>query len=205
MTEDALGRISDDLAVMRRAMGLRLFFGKGMLVFDMVLAIAAIGAAAISLQIETEWIQQVPFAVIMGIVPLGLWLCSRRTSHEINSQVLLSVCIYAVVWIAACGYMLAGIVGPAMGAERSGLLYATCIIFLLTFTVILVRAALKSREQYFCLGVALSTLLAGMLLPILGQSYAYLIAHCLMAAGYLTCFSIQWAQLREAAVNHAAD
>jgi hypothetical protein len=205
MTEDVLGRISGDLAIVRRAMGLRLFFGKGMLVFNMVLALAAIGAVVLSRQIESDWLQQVPFAAIMGLVPVGLYLRSRRTSHEINLQVLMSVCIYAVVWIAACGYMLATVVGPIMGAERSALLYATCVIFLLAFTVMLVRAALKSREQYYCLGLALSTFLAGMLLPILGQSYGYSLAHGLMAVGYLTAFSVQWAQLREAAANHAAD
>ena len=117
MTEDAIGRISGDLAIVRRAMGLQLFFSKGMLVFDMVLALAAMGAAVLSWQIESDWLQQVPFAAIMGLVPVGLYLCSHRTSHEINLQVLTSVCIYAVVWIAACGYLLATSVGPTMGAE----------------------------------------------------------------------------------------
>ena len=205
MTEDVLGRISGDLAVVRRAMGLRLFFGKGMLVFNIVLALAAIGAALLSLQIESDWLQQVPFAVIMGLVPLGLYLLSRRTSHEINLQVLMSVSIYAVVWIAASGYMLATVVGPIMGAERSALLYATCVIFLLAFTLILVRAALRSREQYYCLGLALSTLLTGMLLPILGHSYGWSLAHGLMAVGYLTGVVIQWVQLRKAVTQLAAN
>lgn len=205
MTEDLLGRINEDLAVMRRAMGLRLYFGKGMLAFNLLMAIAAIVAAIISLQIESDWLQQVPFAVIMGLVPVGLHLRSQRTTHEINLQVLLSVTIYAVVWISACGYMLATVVGPTLGAVRSALLYATCVIFLLTFTLLLVRAALRSREQYYCLGLALSTFLAGLLLPILDASYSYSLAHALMAVGYLTCFSIQWAQIREATANHAPD
>lgn len=205
MTEDVLGRIAGDLAVVRRAMGLRLYFGKGMLVFNIVLALTAIGAAFLSLQIETDWLHQVPFAVIMGFVPAGLFLRSGRTSHEINLQVLMSVTIYAVVWIAACGYMMATVVGPIMGTERSALLYATCIIFLLAFTLILVRAAMRSREQYYCLGLALSTFLAGMLLPILGKSYGYSLAHGLMAIGFLATFSVQWSQLREAAAKHAAN
>lgn len=205
MTDDVLGRISGDLAIVRRAMGLHLFFGKEMLVFNIVMAVAAMGAAVLSRSIESDWLQQVPFAAVMGLVPVGLYLRSRRTSHEINLQVLMSVCIYAVVWIAACGYMMATVVGPTLGAERSALLYATSITFLLAFTVILVRAALKSREQHYCLGLALSTCLAGMLLPILGQNFSYSLAHGLMAIGYLTGFTIQWAQLREVGADHAAD
>jgi hypothetical protein len=176
-----------------------------MLVFDMLLALAATGAALVSLYVETDWLQQGPFAAIMVLVPAGLFLRSRRTSHEINVQVLMSVIIYAVVWIAACGYMLAIFVGPIMGTARAALLYATSVAILTTFTLILVRAALRSREKYYCLGLALSTLLAGMLLPILGRHFSYSLAHGCMAVGYLTGFAIQWNQLREAAANHAAD
>ena len=205
MSEDVLGRIRGDLAVVQQALGLRLSFGKGMLVFDMLLALAAIGAALVSLHVETDWLQQAPFAAIMVLVPVGLYLRSRRTSHEINLQVLMSVTIYAVVWIAACGHMLAIFVGPSVGTARTALLYATSVSILTAFTLILVRAALRSRDQYYCLGLALSTLLAGMLLPILGQHYSYSLAHGCMAVGYLTGFAIQSVQLREAATNNAAD
>ena len=109
------------------------------------------------------------------------------------------------MWVAACGYMMATIVGPIMGIERSALLYAISVSILMAFTLILVRAALKSREQYYCLGLALSTLLAGMLLPLLGQHYSYSLAHGFMAVGYLTGFAIQWVQLRKVAADHAAD
>jgi len=190
---------------MQRAMGVRLSFGKGILVFDMLLALAAIGAALVSVQVETDWLQQAPFAAIMVLVPAGLFLRSRRTGHEINLQVLMSVTIYAVVWIAACGYTLAISVGSIVGTARNALLYATSVSILTAFTLILVRAALRSREQYYCLGLALSTLLAGMLLPILGQHYSYSLAHGCMAVGYLTGFAIQRVQLREAVANHAAD
>lgn len=205
MSEDVLGRIRGDLAVVQRAMGLRLSFGKGILVFDMLLALAAIGAALVSLQVETDWLQQAPFAAIMVLVPAGLYLRSRQTSHEINLQVLMSVTIYAVVWIAACGYTLALFVGPIVGTARTALLYAISVSILTAFTLILVRAALRSREQYYCLGLAVSTFLAGMLLPILSPHYSYSLAHGFMAVGYLTGFTIQWVQLREAAANHAAN
>ena len=213
MSEGVLGRVRGDLVVMQRAMGLRLPFGKGMLVFDLLLSLAAIGSALVSLRVESDWMQQVPFAVIMVLVPAGLFVRSQWrsheesqwTSHEINLQVLISATVYAVVWVAACGYMMATIVGPIMGIERSALLYAISVSILMAFTLILVRAALKSREQYYCLGLALSTLLAGMLLPLLGQHYSYSLAHGFMAVGYLTGFAIQWVQLRKVAADHAAD
>jgi hypothetical protein len=204
MSEHELGRIRGDLAVMQRAMGLRLSFGKRILVFDMLLALAAMGAALVSLQVETDWLQQVPFAAIMVLVPAGLFLQSRRASHEINLQVLMSFTVYAVVWIAACGYMMATF-RPILGTIRTALLYVTSVSILTAFSLILVRAALRSREQHYCLGLALSTFLAGMLLPLLGRHYSYPLAHGFMAVGFLTVFAIQWVQLREAVANHAAD
>ena len=123
MSEDVLGRIRGDLDVMQRAMGLRLFFGKGILVFDMLLALTAIGAAIVSLQVEADWLQQAPFAAIMVVVPAGLFRRSRQASHEINLQVLMSVIIYAVVWVAACGYMSAIFVGSIGGTAGTALLY----------------------------------------------------------------------------------
>ena len=205
MSKDVLCRIVGDLNVMQRAMGLRLSFGKGMLVFDILLALAAAVAAFVSWRIKTDGIQQVPFAAIMVLVPAGLFLRSRRTSHEINLQVLMSVTIYVVVWVAACGYMLATMGGPGMGTVRAALLHANSVGILIAFTLILVRAALRSRDKYYCLGLALSTFLAGMLLPILGRHHGYALAHGLMAVGFLAGFAIQWVQLREAEANHAAD
>jgi hypothetical protein len=205
MSEDALGRIERDLAVVQRAIGLHLSFGKGILVFDILLAIAATGAAFVGLQLETDWLQQVTFAAVIFFVLVGLFVRSRRTNHEINMQVLMSVTVYAVVWIAACAHMIATIVGPIMGIERSVLLHFASVSILIAFTLILVRAALRSREQYYCLGLALSTFLAGMLLPILGLHYIYSLAHGFMAIGYVICFAIQRVQLRAAVANYAAN
>jgi carbon starvation protein CstA len=208
MSEDVLGRIRGDLAVVRRAMGLHLSFGKGMLVFGILLSLAAVSAALVSLLVENDWRQITPLAAIMVLVPVGLFLRSRRNtnlSHDINLQVLVSVTIYAVVWIAACGYTLAAFLGTTIGAARTAGLYATSIGILLAFTLMLVRSALRSRERYYCLGLAISTLLAGMLLPIIDQHYSYPLAHCIMAVGYLTGVAIQGVQLREAVANHAAD
>jgi hypothetical protein len=208
MSEDVLGRIKGDLAVIQRAMGLHLPFGRGMLCFGILLALAAVGAAFVSLVVENDWPQVVPLAAIMVLVPVGLSLRFRRTtnvSHEINLQVLVSVVIYAVVWIAACGYTLATFLGNTIGATRTTGLYAASIGILLVFTLLLVRSALRSRERYYCLGLAISTLLAGMLLPVINPYYSYPIAHCLMAVGYLTGAAIQWVQLRDGVANHAAD
>lgn len=204
MSEDVLGRIEGDLAIMQRAMHQSVPFGRGILVFDVLLALVAASAALFSLQVEIDWLQQVPFAAIMVLVPIGLFVLSQRTNHDINMQVLMSVTIYAFVWVAASGYTLAFLVGPEVGKLRTALLYSTGVVILFAFTLLLVRAALKSREQHYCLGLALSTLVAGMLLPILGQSYGYAIAHGSMAMGFLTAFAIQRAQLREAASDHGA-
>jgi carbon starvation protein CstA len=208
MSEDVLDRIKGDLGFIQRAMGLHLSFGKGMLGFGILLALAAVGAAVVSLLIKDDWLQVVPLAAIMVLVPVGLFLRFRRTTnvnHEINLQVLVSVVIYAVVWIAACGYTLATFLGNSIGATRTTALYAISIGILLVFTLMLVRSALRSRERYYCLGLAISTLLAGMLLPVINPYYSYPIAHCLMAVGYLTGVAIQWVQLRDGVANHAAD
>jgi hypothetical protein len=55
------------------------------------------------------------------------------------------------------------------------------------------------------LGLAISTLLAGMLLPIIDPHYSYPLAHCFMAVGYLTGVAIQWVQLRGGLASDAAD
>jgi len=207
MSEDVLGRIRGDIAVMQRALGLRLSFGKGMLAFGILLTVAAVGGAVVSLLVENDWLQLAPLAAISVLVPAGLFLQSRRTnlSHEINLQVLVSVCIYWVVWVAASGYSMATRAGPAVGVVRTALLHATSIGILLAFSLMLVSSALKSRERFYGLGLAISTLLAGMLLPIFDSHYSYPLAHCFMAIGYLTGVAIQWVQLREAVANHAAD
>src|ERR1700691_4029088 len=150
MSESDLGRIKEDLTVMQRAMGLHLSFGKGMLGFGILLTFAAVGSAVVSLLVENGWLQVVPLAAIMILVPVGLFLRSRRTtnvSHEINLQVLVSVTIYAVVWIAACGYTLASFPGTTIGAARTAGLYATSIGILLVFTLMLVSSALRNRER----------------------------------------------------------
>ena len=206
--DDVLGRIKGDLGVIQRAMGLHLSFGKGMLGFGIVLALASVGAAVVSLLTENDWLQVVPLAAIMVLVTMGLFVRFRRTnnvSHEINLQVLASVVIYAVVWIAACGYTLATFLGDTIGAARTTALHAISIGILLVFTLMLVRSALRSRERYYCLGLAISTLLAGMLLPVINPHYSFPIAHGLMAVSYLTSVAIQWVQLRDGVANYAAD
>ena len=209
MSEDVLGRIRGDLAVMQRAMGLHLSFGKAMLVFGILLTFTAVSAAVVSLLVEWDSpLQLVPLAAIMILGPVGLFLRSRRNTNlnpEITMQVVLSITIYSVVWIASCGYTLASVVGPSVGTARTAGLYATSIGILVAFTLILVRTALLNRERYYCLGLAVSTLIAGMLLPILDKHYSYPLTHCIMAVGYLTAVAIQWFQLREAGANDAAD
>jgi hypothetical protein len=208
MSEDVLGRVKGDLAVIQRAMGLRLSFGKGMLVTGTALSVAAFAAAVISLLVDNDVLQVALLAGLVALPLVGLFLRSRGATdlpHEVTIQVALSVSIYAFVWIAACGYTLAAFVGPFVGVARTALLHATSIGILIAFTLLLVRAALKSREQHYCLGLALSTLLAGMLLPVLDKHFSFPLAHCFMAIGFLTSVAIQWAQLREAASHHAAN
>ncbi len=208
MSEGELGRIRDDLAVMRRAMGLQLSFGKGTLAFGVILTMVALGAALFSLFLEDDWLQATLFAAIILSVPVGLFLRSFRTSGpspEVRMQVLLSISIYAVVWTAGAGYAIAAYAGPAVGLARTIGLYASSIGLLFAFSLMLVHAALRSREQYYCLGFAISTLLAGMLLPLLSQHYSDFVAHGSMAMGYLAAVVIQRVQLREAEANRAAD
>jgi hypothetical protein len=208
MSEAELGRIKGDLAIIQRAMGLQLSFGNGMLAFGLLLSIAAVGAAVVSLLSENEWLQVAPFATIMAFCMLGLYIrsrCNSNLSHEIKLQVVLSSTIYCVVWIAACGYALATFCGPTIGATRTAGLYASSIGYVFAFSLILVLNALKSRERYYCLGLAVSLLLAGLLIPILDRHYSYPLAHCFMAVGYLTGVVIQWVQLRKAVTQLAAN
>lgn len=207
MTDDQLGRLKNDLAVMQKAMGLHLSFGRGMLAFGLLLALAAVGAAVVSLLVEDDWLQLAPLAAVMVLGPVGLHLRHRRSpglSPEVTVQVVLSVGVYGIVWGAACGYALVTFLGPTVGSTRIAMFDAVSVGLLLTFSVVLVHMALRNRERYYCLGLAASTLLPGMLLPVLDRHYCYPLAHGLMAVGYLTGVGIQWVQLREAA-NHAAD
>jgi hypothetical protein len=208
MSEVELTRIKDDLAIMQRAMGLHLPFGKGMLGVGIVLTISALAAAAVSLWAEADWLQLAPLVAIMVLGLVGVFLQSRRIANlspEITLQIVLSVTIYAVVWVSACGYSLATFLGPTVGMARTVGLYAIGVGSLFAFSLILVHTALKSRERYYCLGLAVSLLLAGMLVPIFDRHYSYPLAHSFMAIGYLTGVAIQWVQLRKAVTYHAAD
>jgi hypothetical protein len=109
MSEGELGRVKNDLAVMRQAMGLHLAVGKGTLLFGILLAAMAASAAVASLFIADDRIQTAPVTVILVLVLVGAYWHSRRSiefSGEIMMQVMVYVAIYAVVWVAACGYSL---------------------------------------------------------------------------------------------------
>ena len=84
MSVDELGRIKGDLAVMQRAMGLHIYFGTGMLVFGIVLTIAAVGAAVVSLLLENDLLQTAPFAAIVVLCPVGLFLRTRRSRGAVR-------------------------------------------------------------------------------------------------------------------------
>jgi hypothetical protein len=208
MSNDELGRLKGDLAVMRSAMGLHLPFGRGMVAVGIFLTATATTAAVVSLLVERDSLQQALAAAVMVAGLVGLFLRSRRNpglDSEVVTQIVVSISIYGVVWVAACGYMIAGIAGPFLSTSRTAQLHACSVGLLLTFSCFLVRSALRSRQQHYCLGLAVSTLLAGMLLPVLDWHYSYPLAHGLMAVGYLAGVAIQSAQLREAVANHASD
>ena len=208
MLEPDLTRIRSDLDVVQRAMGLRMPFDRGVLVCGILLAVSAIASAVASLLSKADWLQLAPVAAIMVLWPVGLFVQARRTANpspEMSMQVALSVSVYGVVWVAACGYSLATFLGPAVGTARTAALYAASICLLFGFSLILVRTALRSRERHYCLGLAVSVLLAGMLLPVLDRHYSYPLAHCFMAVGYLTSVAIQWNQLRKTVTHHASD
>ncbi|MHC5537635.1 hypothetical protein ACYOEI_05325 [Singulisphaera rosea] len=183
-------------------------FGRGTLAVGILLTTTATVAAVVSLLIERDLVQLALPAAVMVPVLVGLFLRSRRVpalDHEVVTQVAVSISIYGVVWVAASGYLIAGIAGHSIATSRTAALHACSVGLLLSFSLILVRSALKSRQRYYCLGLALSTLLAGMLLPILDWHFSYPVAHGLMAMGYLAGVAIQSAQLREAVGSHATD
>ena len=196
---------------MQRAMGLHLSFGKGMLGFGILLTLAAVGAAVVSLVVENDWLQVVPLAAIVG--SSSQWGCScdlgknrqrqpakstsagSRVRHHLRRRVDCCVRVY---------------VGNRprhhhRSARTAGLYASSIGSILLAFTLMLVSSALRSRERYYCLGLAISPFLAGMLLPIIDPHYSFPLAHCFMAAGFFTGAAIQWVQLRDGVANHAAD
>ncbi len=59
ISDGQLGRIQGDLAIMQRAMGLHLYFGSGILVFSILLSVAALIAAFLSLIFDSSWLQVV--------------------------------------------------------------------------------------------------------------------------------------------------
>jgi hypothetical protein len=189
-------------------MGLHVPFGTGVLAVGILLTATATAAAFISLLVEWDSLQLALPAAAMVPGLVGLFLRSRRAPSldpEVVTQVAVSICIYGVVWVAACGYLIAGIAGPSMVASRTAALHACSVGLLLSFSLLLVRSAFRSRQRHYCLGLAVSTLLAGMLLPVLDWHYSYPLAHGLMAVGYLAAAAIQSGQLREAAASHASD
>jgi hypothetical protein len=207
MSENELDRIKGDLTTMRQAMGLHVSFGTDMLVFGLLLTVVAVAAAVVSVLSENNWILLTLPAASMVLGPVALYLRSRRTANlspEITTQVVISVFTYVFVWTAATGYVVATFI-VTTGAARAVYVYAVNIGLLFALSLVLVSMALRSRERYYCLGLVVSTLLAGMVLPVFDPHYSYALANCFMAVGYLTGVAIQWVQLREAAANHAAD
>ena len=206
MSEAEVDRVRGDLAIIQRAMALRLSFGKEMVVFGILLAAAAGTAAVVSLSSDSDWGQIGPFAAIMTLCVLWLYRQSRRVeslSHEIKLQVSLSITIYAALVCAALGYSSAAVLGPTIGAARIVGLYAASVGYVMVFLSILVLNALKRRERYYCLGLAAALLLAGLLIPITDRRFSFFLAHCFMAVGTLTAAIVQGAQLRTAESHHA--
>ena len=116
--------------------------------------------------------------------------------------------LYAVVWIAACGYTLATFPGTTIGAARTAGLYATSIGILLVFTLMLVSSALRNRERYYFVSASPYLHLARRDVapdhrPTLQLSPRSLLHGCWLPDGCK--LAIQWVQLREAGSNHAAD
>ena len=206
MSEAEVDRVRRDLAIIQRAMGLRLSFGKEMVVFGVLLAAAAAMAAVVSLWSESDWGQLGPFAAIMMLCVFWLYRQSRRVenlSHEIKLQVSLSIAIYAALVCAALGYSSAAVLGPTIGAARTVGLYAASVGYVMAFLSILVLNALKRRERYYCLGLAAALVLAGLLIPITDRRFSYFLAHCFMAVGALAGVIIQGIQLKMAESHHA--
>jgi len=199
------GQAQGDLAIIRQALGVHLVLGSGVLVFSMLLLAAALTAASLSLMFDNSWFHIVPFATFMTLFLIGLFFQSRRIadlSHEIKLQATLSITVYFGVLCATSGYVLAAFCGPSIGTARTVALYIASLSYILTLMVILVLNALKNRERYYCLGLAFSVVLAGLLVPICGPHFSFPLAHCIMAVGYLSVVLIQRFQLREASLQN---
>jgi hypothetical protein len=206
MSETDVDRIKGDLAVIRRAMALRLSFGREMVVFGILVAAGAGVAAVVSLWSDNDWGQLGLCAAVMMLCVIWLYRRSSRVEslgHEIKLQVVLSITVYAVLIVSAAGYSLAAAMSATIGAARTIGLYAAAVGYIMVFLPILVYNALKSRERYYCLGFAVALLLAGLLIQITNYRYSCFLAHCFMAVGALTGAIIQRAQLRTVKGDHA--
>lgn len=207
MRDPDFDRVQGDLAVMRQAMGLHVAFGPPSLILGTVFGTLAAAAAGLSLLGDSDVLQVALLAAMLALGPAALCLLARRADAdhaEAKTQAALSCGTYGVVWVAACGYAMAATAGPAIGAVRTSFLYATSVVLLFAFSLLLVRAAVTSRQRLYCLGLAASPLLAGLLVPIVDRRYALPVAHLAMAVGFLAGFAIQWGQLRKAVPHRAA-
>ena len=207
MSKAEIDRVKGDLAVIQQAMGLKLTFGWETVAFGAVLCTAAGVAAAVSLSGGNGWTQIGPFAATFVLIMIWLYVKGRRDqnlSHEFKLQVGLSITVYAVMIYAAFGYWSAAVLEPAIGPVRTAGLDCASVGYVAIFSSILVLNSLKSRQRYYCLGLATGLLLTGLLIPIAGRHQSYFLAHGFMSVGVITGAIIQWAQLRKAA-RHVAD
>ncbi|MGH7245198.1 MAG: hypothetical protein ACREJD_17430 [Phycisphaerales bacterium] len=208
MSQPEFDRVKGDLAIIQRAMALRVSFGREMVVFGVVLGAGAAIASGISLWSDRDVYQLGAFAAISMLCVVWLYHHSRRVEslgHETKLQVGLSIAVYAAVIGAAAGYWMAAAAGPALGAARTAGLYAAAVGYVVIFLVILLLNALKSRERYYCLGLAAALLLVGLLIPIVDRRFAYPIAHGCMAIGALAAAILQSYQLNQAGKLDGAD
>lgn len=208
MTPSDRDRLQSDLTSIRSAMGLHLPFGRAMVAADLSLSFLAAASAVASLLLDRDSLQQAlpASAIVLGL--LALFLRSRRRpvlDPEIVSQVSVSLSVYAVVWVAASGYWMAGLAGSSFEPWRTTALRLASVGLLLAFSFLLVRSALASRPRRYALGLAISTLLAATLLPILDWHHTYPLAHFFMSLGFLSAAAIQSSQLRESVPSHVAD
>ena len=199
MAADRPIRIPDDLPVLPP--GVCLPAGGWRVVPGVLFSLVAAGAAVASLLVDNDWFQVGLLGVILMLGPAGLFLRAGFAGHpapEIATQVVLSITCHSVVWIAACGFTLATMVGPTVGTVRTALLHATSFGILALFTAILVRGALGGGGQSYCFGLVFSTVLAGIFLPMASHPHSYPLAHSLMAVGFLGGAILQWVQMRRA-------
>lgn len=209
MSDAEPGRHPDNRAALDRATERPESVGRGAgeRMVGLGLAATAALAAVVSRFLEGDTLTQTVPAVILVAGLIGLYVRARRSpglDPEVVHQVAVSLVIYGVVWVAACGFQIAGMARLALGPYRTATLHASSVGLLLIFAAMLVSSALRSRQRYYAFGLALSTLLAGVLLPVLDWHYSYPLAHGLMAVGYLAGVAIQAARLRMA-VGHPSE